>query len=94
MVDRSYDTELVHVTTDDGFVLDGAPWMPRSASHTANPKLDYRLLDDIRDGAIDPAAQVLLGAKTRLWLSRSVGSPATASNLHGDGISAMPRRRI
>ena len=86
MADRSYDTELVHVTTDDGFVLDGAPWMPRSASHTANPKLDYRLLDDIRDGAIDPAAHGFAGredevvAVTLGWLARDGLEPRRRRN--------------
>ena len=35
MADRSHDTELVHITTDDGVALDGALWTPQAASPTA-----------------------------------------------------------
>lgn len=52
----------------------------------ANPKLDYRLLDDIRDGATDPAAHGFAGREDEVvaitldWLARNGLDPRRRRN--------------
>ena len=93
MADRSHDTELVHITTDDGVVLDGALWTPQAASHTSNPKLDHRLLDDIRDHAIGPAAHGFAGREDKVvavtlgWLARIGLEPRRRRNRRETAVS-------
>ena len=93
MADRSHDTEPVHITPDDGVVLDGALWTSQAAGHTSNPKLDHRLLDDNRDGAIGPAAHGFAGREDKVvavtlgWLARIGLEPRRRRNRRETAVS-------
>ncbi len=89
MADRSYDTELVSITSDEGVVLVDSLW-----SRKRRATLPTRSSTAARSTTSGTAPlTVSPGARTRWWLSRSTGSPATASNPDDDGICKKPLRR-
>ena len=60
---------------------------PQAASNAANPKLDHRLLDDIRDGATDPTTHRFAGREDEVVV-------VTLDWLAGNGLEPRRRRNL